>query len=399
MKSVTLIFQVHQPLQFRRYRFFDIGADHSYYEVNSIKNQIQKLSEQCYIPANDFLLRQVIQMEGKLKVAFYISGITLRLMREYAPEAMESFRKLGTTGCVEFLSGTYAYSLSSLAGPEALQQEALRHRQTIGELIGCTSSIFYNTGLIYSDEIGAMLAGMGYQGVITEGAKHTLGWKTPGALYGNPLYPHFKIFLRNSRLSNDLTFSDPFQTGGWDQFTHGQLLSGIVNSSPEDQLFNIILEYEDFGSVLPGKRKVFQFLDQLLFQVSRSQSVHFANPEEIAGAIRPDSLLHVPHPLSWSGDEHDLTCWNGNDLQQEAFSKLYELLPQISRISDTGLFRDWSFLQESHHFIWMSTAEKPCSLHGQPNPYDSPFDAFINYMNILNDLKIRLDHIEATTEY
>jgi alpha-amylase len=391
MKSISLVFQVHQPVQFRQYRFFDIGNDHSYTDVNATAASIQKLASQCYLPANSFMLRQIERMKGNFRIAFYISGVAIRLFSEYAPEVLESFKKLAETGCVEFLSGTCSYSLASLTHLEAFREEIVRHRQAISVITGNSSSVFFNTGLIYSDEIGAGLSELGFKGVITEGAKHLLGWKSPDVVYAGSVTPGLKILLRNGKLSDDLAFrfSDP----KWQEYplTPGKFLNWIKPAAKEEEVVTIALEYETFTNNRPHIRDFFSFLDHFIFLSGQSHGIRFCTPSEVTGEFYPDSLFAAPNPVSWSGEERNTSIWTANELQQEALSNLYNLYPVFRNCSDADLINDWNFLQNSDHFSYMFTGEFSDPCHCLPNPYHSPFDAFINYMNILNDFRLRLD--------
>jgi len=399
MKSICLVFQVHQPVRFRRYRFFDIGANHSYVDLNAIETNMQKLAKHCYLPANDLLLRQIERLKGKLKVAFYISGVTIEQFLWYAPEVYESFKKLAETGCIDFLSGTYSGSLASLFSPEAFREQSARHQKAISDMTGHPSTVYQNTGMIYSDEIGSMISEMGYKGVITEGARHILGWKSPDLLYCNAIFPQCKVLFRNSQLSDDLTFR--FSDTKWSEYplTLGKFLSRVQPTGPGEEVINIALEYETLGSLIPEKSGILSFLDHFIFLAGQNPEVCFTTPSEVIEQLQPVSPVNVPDPISWNGEERDQGDWTGNDLQGEALSKLYGLVPQVRYLSDPYLTRDWNFLQSCDHFDWMSTRQFTGPRHHLPNPYESPFDAFINYMNILNDFKLRLDISSNTPEY
>ncbi len=391
MKSICLVFQIHQPFRLRKYRFFDIGSDHYYYDDYANETQIRKLASQCYLPANNLFLRQISRTNGKLNIAFAISGLTLELFDFYAPEVSDSFRMLAETGQVEFLGGTYGHSLSSLAGNEAFTEDVNLHKEAIGRLTDKVPEVFLNTEMIYSDDIGAMIAALGYKGVITEGARHILGWKSPGFLYYNAMNPRLKVMMRHIRLSDDLTlrFSDP----AWSGFplTAEKYLDWIRGMEPEEGTFNICLDYEAFGNYHTANSGIFNFLDYLIYLVTHSSDLVFTTPSETVTKLQPVSLINVANPVSGAGEERSLALWNGNELQTEALNKLYELLPLVKSCNDPGIIRDWRYLQASDHFLYMSTQPDTGPLHNRPNPYNSPFEAFINYMNIQNDLRIRIN--------
>lgn len=391
MKSVCLVFQVHQPFSLRRYRFFDIGTDHYYYDDFANETNFQKIAALCYLPANAILLRHIRRLKGKFRVAFYISGVTLEQMALYSPEVRQSFRELAETGCVEFLSGTYSHSLSSIAGFEAFSDQVKRHWEAVFEFTGQFPGVFLNTEMIYSDEIGAMIAEMGIKAVITEGARHILGWKSPNYVYCNAVQPRLKVLMRNFNLSDDLSvrFSDPNKPEY--PLTPEKFISRIAAIEQEDAIVNICAEYETFGVFHSEKTGIFNFLDHFIFLAAQSPDFDFSTPSEAASRTQPVSLVNVPDPVSWAEEERDLALWTGNDLQNEALIKLYESAPLVKAGTDPGIIRDWQFLQSCDHFYFMTTKQLTQSLHHRRNPYNSPFEAFINYMNVLSDFRLRLN--------
>lgn len=391
MKSVTLVFLVHQPVRLKRYRFFDIGTHHDYYDDYANETLIRQLAAQCYLPANSLLLRQINRLNGQLKVAFAIPGVTLELFEQYAPEVTDSFILLAETGNVEFLGGTYSHSLSSVADPASFASEAEHQRQAISRLSGQQPEVFLNTEMIYSDTIGAMVADMGYKGMITEGARHILGWKSPDFLYCNAINPRLKVMMRHSKLSDDLSIR--FSDNSWAGYplTADKYLGWIRGSEPAGESITICVDYGTFGNVHPAKSGIFNFLDHFIFLVTQSQDVFFSSPREVIARLQPVSLINVKHPVSLAGEERDLSFWNGNDIQGEALAKLYELALPMNHNVDPDILKDWHYLQASDHFLFMSTKAAPQPLHNRYSPYNSPFEAFINYMNILNDFSLRMD--------
>lgn len=391
MKSICLIFQIHQPFRLRKFRFFDIGAGQPYYDDHANETHIRKLASQCYLPANNLFLKHIDRFNGKLKIALAISGVTLEQFDLYAPEVSDSFRKLAETGHVEFLGGTYGHSLSSQAGEEAFSEEALLHKETLRRLSGRIPEVFLNTEMIYSDTIGAMIAGLGYKGVVTEGARHILGWKSPGFVYCNAMKPRLKVLMRHMTLSDDLMlrFSDREWSGY--PLTADKYLNKIRTLEPEDGIFNICLDYETFGNYHPGQSGIFNFLDYFIYLVTHSTDLEFTTPSEAFAKMQPVSIINVANPVSSAGEERDLSLWNGNDLQTEALEKLYQLRPLVKNSQDPTIARDWRTLQSSDNFLYMSTIPGTGPLHNRQNPYNSPFEAFINFMNIQNDLRIRIN--------
>ncbi|MCE4566184.1 alpha-amylase [Maribellus sp. CM-23] len=398
-KSVCLFFQVHQPFRHRRYRFFDIGNDHYYYDDYSNDTIMRKIADKCYLPANKLILDLIDRMEGKFKVAFSITGTALEQFELYAPEVIDSFKKLAKTGCVEFLSETYSHSLSSLKNPEIFKEQIRLHDERIFGLFGQKPRIFRNTEMIYSDEIGAEIAGMGFLGMLTEGAKQVLGWKSPNFLYVNAINPRLKVLMRNFKLSDDIAFR--FSNGNWSEhpLTADKFIGWLERLEEKEEVVNLFLSYESFGERQVAESGIFNFLESFVTKVSEKPHLRFATPTQVVEQLQPVSAVHVPEAISWADEERDLTAWLGNNLQKEAFNKLYELGKRMQRCTDVGLIKDWNYLQESDHFYYMSTKHSSDGrVNRSENPFDSPYGAFINYMNILSDFKIRLNAVVPENE-
>lgn len=392
MKSICLFFQVHQPFRHRRYRFFDIGNDHYYYDDYANETIMRNVAKKSYLPTNKILLRLADQLEGKFKVAFSITGLALEQFELYAPEVIESFQKLAKTGCVEFLSETYSHSLSSLKDKDIFEKQVKLHDQRIFELFGHKSRVFRNTEMIYSDEIGAQIAEMGYNAMLTEGAKHVLGWKSPNYLYVNAINPRLKVLMRNYKLSDDISFR--FSNTNWSEYplTAEKFLGWLEKMDPKEEVINIFLSYESFGERQSTESGIFEFLEKLPQKIIENPNLKFTTPTEVVEELQPISAVSVPHPISWADEERDLTAWLGNEMQKEAFEKLYNLRQQMEKCNDIKLNKDWNYLQVSDHFYYMSTKFfSDGEVHQSFNPFDSPYEAFINYMNVLSDFKIRLN--------
>ncbi|MFV0268812.1 MAG: glycoside hydrolase family 57 protein [Draconibacterium sp.] len=393
-KSVCLFFQVHQPFRHRRYRFFDIGNDHYYYDDYSNDTIMRKIADKCYLPANKLILDLIDRMEGKFKVAFSITGTALEQFELYAPEVIDSFKKLAKTGCVEFLSETYSHSLSSLKNPDIFKEQIRLHDERIFGLFGQKPRIFRNTEMIYSDEIGAEIAGMGFLGMLTEGAKQVLGWKSPDFLYVNAINPRLKVLMRNFKLSDDIAFR--FSNGNWSEhpLTADKFIGWLERLEEKEEVVNLFLSYESFGERQAAESGIFNFLESFVTKVSENPHLQFATPTQVVEQLQPVSAVHVPEAISWADEERDLTAWLGNNVQKEAFNKLYELGKRMQRCTDDDLIKDWNYLQESDHFYYMSTKHSSDGrVNRSENPFDSPYGAFINYMNILSDFKIRLNAV------
>jgi len=392
MKTVCLFFQIHQPFRHRRYRFFDIGNDHYYYDDYTNESIMRKIALKSYLPTNKLLLKLAKQLDGKFKVAFSITGLALEQFALYAPEVIGSFQELVKTGCVEFLSETYSHSLSSLKDKTIFESQVKLHDQLIFELFGLKPRVFRNTEMIYSDVIGAQVAEMGFDAILTEGAKHVLGWKSPNYVYVNAINPRLKVLMRNFKLSDDIAFR--FSNTNWADYplTADKFVNWLEKINHKDEVVNLFLSYESFGERQPKATGIFDFLESLSVKIACHPVLKFATPSEVIDDLQPISAVSVPHPISWADEERDLTAWIGNGMQKEAFEKLYNLREQMAQCTDSELLKDWNYLQVSDHFYYMSTKySSDGEVHSYFNPFDSPYEAFINYMNVLSDFKIRLN--------
>lgn len=392
MKSVCFYFQVHQPFRLRTYRFFDIGKNHYYYDEYFNRMIMRRIADKCYLPMNNILLDQIQSLGSKFKVSFSISGLAIDQMELYAPEVLESFRKLVNTGQVEILAETYAHSLSSLRSKEEFTEQVKRHTQRIQDVFGITPTAFRNTELIYSDQIGADVADMGYKIMLTEGAKHVLGWKSPNFMYANAINPKLKLLLRNFRLSDDIAFRFGLQNWADWPLTAEKFAGWLNNLNPKEEVVNIFMDYETFGEHQWASTGIFEFMKTLPQTILESGNYQFDTPSGLAEKLQPVSAIHVPYPISWADEERDITAWLGNNMQDEAFARLYELRSKVSKIEDAAIQRDWQYLQTSDHFYYMCTKWfSDGVVHKYFNHYPSPYEAYINYMNVLADFTIRVN--------
>ena len=392
MRTICLYFQVHQPFRLKKYQFFNIGNDHYYYNDYLNESVMKKIIEKCYFPANEILYDLIQKYNGKFKVAFSISGVAIKQFELYAPEVLKSFKKLAESGSVEFLAETNAHSLVALKDKQAFCEQVKTHSQKIEKHFNQSPSVFRNTELIYSDEIGATVSEMGYRAMLTEGAKHVLGWKSPNYLYCNAIKPRLKVLLKNFKLSDDIAFR--FSSKTWEEWplTTEKFVGWLNNLDPKEEVVNLFMDYETFGEHQWQETGIFDFLKFLPETVFNNSNFTFSTPSEVAEKLQPVSAIHVPHPISWADEERDLTAWLGNDLQEEAFNKLYSLSGKISKCKDLAILEDWNWLQTSDHFYYMCTKFfSDGDVHEYFNPYESPYEAFINYMNVLSDFEIRLN--------
>ncbi|HQB21463.1 MAG TPA: glycoside hydrolase family 57 protein [Bacteroidales bacterium] len=391
MRTICFYFQVHQPFRLKRYKFFDIGNDHYYYNDFENRNIMRKVAEKCYLPTNQVFLDLIQEYGDRFKIAYSISGVAIDQFEMYAPDVLESFKRLVATGNVEILSETYAHSLSALKSYEEFERQINMHRQKIKEHFGVEPKIFRNTELIYSDQIGEYISNMGFKGMISEGAKHILGWKSPNYLYCNAINPKLKLLLKNFKLSDDIAFR--FSNHAWEEFplTTEKFVAWLNAIDPKEEMVNLFMDYETFGEHQWEETGIFEFLKALPDAVFRYSNYTFSTPSEIVENAEPVSKIHVPYPISWADEERDLTAWLGNELQDEAFNNLYSLYDKVKEINDPEIWKDWLYLQTSDHFYYMCTKWfSDGDVHKYFNPYESPYEAFVNYMNILSDFIIRL---------
>jgi alpha-amylase len=390
-KAICFYFQVHQPFRLKRYRFFDIGHDHYYYDDYLNESIMRKVADKCYLPANAVIHDLITRHKGKFKVAFSLSGLAITQFRLYAPEVLESFRKLASTGMVEFLAETSSHSLVSLRSRGEFEKEVSLHREMLMEHLGVNPTSFRNTELIYSDEIGSWVADMGFKAMLTEGAKHILGWKSPNFLYCNSINPRLKVLLRNFVLSDDIAFR--FSNRGWNEWplTADKYASWVSKLGPASEVLNIFVDYETFGEHNWKESGIFDFMKHMPAAILKKTPFVFMTPTEIADMLQPVSAINIHSPISWADEERDITAWQGNELQVAALDKLYSLARKVNKCGDDVIIKDWHYLQSSDHFYYMATKFfSDGAVHAYFNPYETPYDAFMNYMNVLSDFEIRL---------
>jgi len=399
MKSICFYFQVHQPFRLRKYRFFDIGKDHHYYDDFQNDYIMRRVGDKCYLPMNQLLLDLINEYGSRFKVSFSISGTALDQFEMYYPEVMESFKKLAATGSVEFLAETYPHALSSLKSKDEFTKQVQKQKARIKDLFGQEPTTFRNTELIYSNEIGAMVADMGFKTMLTEGAKHILGWKSPNYIYTNAINPKLKLLLKNFQLSDDIAFR--FSSREWNEWplTVDKYVGWLNQIGADEQVINLFMDYETFGEHQWPETGIFEFMKALPGEVFKHSNFEFNTPSEVSDKFQPIAKLNVPYPISWADEERDLTAWLGNELQDEAFDKLYALEKDVKKCGKPDILKDWEYLQTSDHFYYMCTKWfSDGDVHKYFNPYGSPYDAFINYMNILSDFEIRVNECVESSE-
>lgn len=389
--SICLTFKIHNPAQLRLYRFFDIGKDSHYYDDFANRSLMKKFAASSYLPMNNLILNLINETKGKLKVAFAISGTTLEQMDRYCPELLDSFKALQDTGCVEFVCEPYYHSMAAVQNDSEFLHQAMKHKAALKEYLGAEATTFVNTDMVYTDEIGQKVYDMGFKAMITEGAKHMLGWKSPNYVYSNVFNPKLKLILRNPSISDDLSLR--FNDHGWDQWPlTAEKYYGWIKQAAADQVVNICLNYKVFGEFNSAETGIFDFFAAFVRDVVADGTFNFALPCE-AAKLKAVDTLQVEDPISCVDEERDMARWLGNELQKDAFNKLYALQEKLSIVGLPQLWEDYGHLQESDNFYNMNTkffSDK--SNHRYINPYDTPYEAFINYMNVLADFALRVDN-------
>ena len=388
MKTICLYFEIHQIIHLKRYRFFDIGTEHYYYDDYENERSISDIAERSYMPALN-AIGDMIRDNGKaFKVAFSLSGVGIEQLEMHAPQVLEKLQELNNTGCVEFLAEPYSHGLSSLANEETFALDVKKQCQKIEEYFGKKPTVLRNSSLIYSDDIGGQVAAMGFKGMLTEGAKHVLGWKSPHYVYHCNIAPNLKLLLRDVEFSDDISLR--FNNADWEGYPlfADAYIDRIARLPEEEQIINIFMELSALGIAQPLSSNILDFL-KALPACAKEKGITFSTPTEICMKVKSVSNLDVPDTLSWVDEERDVSCWLGNAMQREAFNKLYSVADRVRIANDPRINQDWDYLQASNNFRFMTT--KPSNVGLDRGIYSGPFDAFTNYMNILGDFINRVN--------
>lgn len=390
MKTICLYFEIHQNIQLKRYRFFDIGTDHYYYDDYEDERLITDVANRSYMPALEALGEMLKEHPGFFKVAFSLSGVGMEQLEIHAPQVLEKLQELNQTGCVEFLAEPYSHGLASLANEESFAKEVKRQCQKMKEYFGKEPKVLRNSSLIYSDDIGAQAAQMGFKGMLTEGARHVLGWKSPHYVYNCALAPNLKLLLRDVNLSDDISLR--FSNVDWEGYPlfADNYVDRIANFPGEEHVVNIFMELSALGVAQPLSSNILDFL-KALPECAKQRGLTFSTPSEICDTMPSVGELDVPDTLSWTDEERDVSSWLGNPMQREAFNKLYSVADRVRIADDPRINQDWDYLQASNNFRQMTT--KPSQVGIDRGIYASPFDAFTNYMNILGDFIARVNSL------
>ncbi len=391
MVSVCMYFQVHQPVRLRHYTIFDIGKNHNYFDDAKNAEILKKVAQKSYKPTNEIILKLIEKTKGKFKVSYSMSGVVLDQLEQHCPEVIKQFRKMVNTGCVELLNETYYHSLAYLYSKKEFYEQVKLHRKKIKELFDYTPKVFRNTELIYKNELAHDIEPMGFKAILAEGADHILGWRSPNYVYKAKTTKDLKLLLKNYRLSDDIAFR--FSTRDWPEWPltapkYAQWISAINGNG---NTVNLFMDYETFGEHQWEDTGIFKFLEKMPYEILKHPHNDFKTVSEVAEAYEPVDELDVHHPISWADIERDLSAWLGNKMQRTAISKLYAMEELVKKTKDKQLLEEWRKLQTSDHFYYMCTKWfADGDVHKYFNPYNNPYDGFIIFMNVLEDMKSRI---------
>jgi alpha-amylase len=396
MVSICFYFQVHQPYRIKNYSIFDIGKSSDYFFHKKNKEVLQKVAKKCYLPTNNLLLK-MLRDNPEFKISYSFSGVVLDQFAEYVPDVLRSFQNLIDTKQVEILDETYYHSLSFLYSKEEFRQQVKLHRKKVKQLFNTLPKVFRNTELVYNNELAKYAEDMGYKGILAEGADHVLGWRSPNFLYRPVTCSKIKLMLKNYKLSDDIAFR--FSNKGWNEhpLTVPKYAKWVNAINGNGNIVNLFMDYETFGEHQWADTGIFRFLEALPKEILKHPDNDFLTPSEAIKRYDTVADLDVHNLISWADVERDLSAWLGNRMQSSAISKIYEIEKKIKASKDPKLLEDWRKLQISDHFYYMCTKWfSDGDVHKYFNPYDSPYDSFIAFMNIINDLNIRLSKGKKT---
>jgi len=398
MVSICFYFQVHQPFRLRHYSIFDIGANQNYFDNKKNIEVLAKVTRKCYLPTNKLMLDLIKKHNGKFRISYSISGVALEQFEKYVPEVIDSFKELAKTGCVEFMSETYYHSLSFLYSIKEFEEQVEMHKNKIQELFGVTPKVFRNTELIYNNDIASFAENQGFKAILAEGADRVLDWRSPNFVYTPRGCKKTKLLLKNYKLSDDIAFR--FSNKGWNEhpLTVEKFCKWLNKANGNGNVVNLFMDYETFGEHQWEDTGIFKFMELLPEELLKHNDNNFVTVSEAADH-EPMSEMDMPEMVSWADVERDLSAWLGNKMQQAAIKRLYELEEFVKKSNDKEIIDKWRKMTTSDHFYYMCTKWfSDGDVHKYFNPYDSPYDGFIAFMNVINDMTIRLKEQQHMTE-
>jgi alpha-amylase len=396
MPAICLYFQVHQPYRIKKYRVFDVGHDHDYFESPdgsrlSNKDILQKVARKSYLPANRIFLELLLR-HPELKISYSLSGTVLDQLEAYAPETLQSFQELAATGRVEILGETYYHSLSYIFSKDEFDRQVKMHSQRVKSLFHKVPKVFRNTELIYRNDLALELEKLGYIGILAEGADHVLGWRSPNYLYHPVGTQKIKLLLKNFRLSDDIAFR--FSNPDWNErpLTAPKFAKWVSAINGSGDTVNLFMDYETFGEHQWEDTGIFEFLRHMPGEILKHPDNYFVTPSEAVKKLPAVAELDFPNFVSWADVERDISAWLGNAMQDDASQRIYALEAAVLKTKDEKLISDWRRLLTSDHFYYMCTKWfADGDVHKYFNPYETPYEAFIAFMNVVQDLKLRLE--------
>ncbi|TRX60204.1 alpha-amylase [Fulvivirga sp. M361] len=388
MLNIAFYFQAHQPFRLRNYLFFDIGKKHNYYDKSLNRDIIQRVVTNSYMPANRMFQKLIKQYGDKVKINLILSGTLLDQLEVHAPKTIDSFQRLIKTGQVELLGTTYSHSLSFLQNEEVFLTELESYEIKVKELFGIKPKVFSNGCLTYSDNIAGILDAVGYLGVLTDSADAVLNGATINQVYRSARSPAVKLLFRHRHLSDDISLR--FSNQSWDQWplSAEKYMDWIKKLNKTDRVLNLWMDYGAIGEHQKEDTGIFGFMEKLFSNMAADKKINLSKATELLALRKRPKPLSIDAPLSCTGDL-TMSSWRENDMQKEAFETLYSLYPKIAMVTDQAILRDWYYLQSSDHFYYMGTNAD--DQHTQFSPYALPYEACINYMNVLSDFRLRVE--------
>ncbi|MCD4825264.1 MAG: glycoside hydrolase family 57 protein [Phycisphaerae bacterium] len=388
MASVVFYFQVHQPFRLRRYSVFD--SSHAYFDDVNNEAVLRKVAHKCYLPTNQLMLDCIRQHEGRFRISYSVTGTIIEQFQQWAPEVLDSFKALAETGCVEFIAETYFHSLSFIYDRDCFIRQTQLHCDLMEKLFGRRPTVFRNTELTYNNDVAKTVEDMGFKAILTEGADHVLGYRSPNFVYNPPNCGNLKLMMKNYRLSDDIAFR--FGNRAWAEWPlNTEKFAGWVDQiNGNGYTCNLFMDYETFGEHQWADTGIFEFMRALPGAIMANGKNDFLTVSEAVERYQPVGEVDIPHMISWADTERDLSAWLGNSMQSNALHDVYALNNEVLTSGNEQLIHDWRKLQTSDHFYYMCTKYfADGDVHKYFNPYESPYDAYINYMNILDNVRTR----------
>jgi len=394
MKSIVFYLHVHQPYRIRHYSIFDTGSRHDYFSANwddreSNERILQKVSEKSYLPTNNYLL-ELLNDHPEFKLSLSMSGVLIEQLEAWAPDALKSFQKLVDTGRVEIVAETYHHSLAFFYSRREFETQVAMHQEIVKRVFNQTPTTFRNTELAYNNQLAEWAENAGYKTIITEGWDPILGWRSPNYVYRPVNTSKIKLLLKNYRLSDDIAFR--FGDQNWSEWPlTADKFSHWLSEDSDATNFNLFMDYETFGEHQWSESGIFQFLSALPKQWLKTRGHHFMTLSEASDKIDSVGEIDIQNTVTWADTERDLSAWLGNSMQRQSIEALYGLEEPLLSLNDWSLIEDWRKLQTSDHFYYMCVKWfNDGDIHAYFSPYESPYEAYINFMNVFHDLRSRM---------